>query len=222
MRRRLRLLLFSMPLLVGVGAAAQESSLELRMDAVKDFKTYFRRTRDVAERVEAIMTLNGNECIPAALELVRLLVHESEPIRKTAMAVISNYRDVKTFQGLIDELPDMKEQAKRALLIEVLGRAGIQQALPVICDIALHDKRADVHVKVRIAEAIGKLGDAENSLAVLSKFLTDSDATVRITTADTIGKLKIRAIGDELVPLLGDKYWQVRAAARLPPGTAAP
>jgi HEAT repeat protein len=186
---------------------------ELKLEAVKDFKTFWRKNRETASRVEAVMTLKGNECIPAAMELVRLLDNPEEDIRRAAMAVIETFNSVNTFQSFIDELPEMKEQVRRALLIDVLSRAGIRQALPVLREIALHDKKADVNVRTKIAEAIGRMKDATDSIPVLSKFLDDPEPSVKITAVATVGDLRIQALGDKLVPLLADRYWQVQSAA---------
>ena len=205
------LLAVLLPLLLVPGLCAQDE--ELTLEAVKDFKTFWRKNRETSSRVEAIMTLKGNECVPAALELVRLLDDKTEDIRRAAMSVIGTYSSVQTFQSFIDELPDMKQQTRRALLIDVLSRAGIKHALPVMREIALNDKKADVHVRTNIAEAIGRLKDATDSNAVLAKFLEDSEPSVRITAATTVGDLRIRSLGDNLVPLLSDRYWQVQASA---------
>ena len=57
------------------------------LEAVKDFKTYWRQTKEIPLRVEAIKTLEGNECVPAAVELVRLLDDQNERIRIAAPSV---------------------------------------------------------------------------------------------------------------------------------------
>lgn len=197
-------------LLLAPTAAAQSD--DAKLDAVKDFKKYYRTFREVDQKVEAIMTLKGNECVPAARELMKLLSHKSEKIRGAAMTVISTFKEVDTFQQMIDGLPDMSDNTSRALIIEVLGRAGIQQCLPMLNQIGM-GKKLDVHTKVRIAEALGRLKDNQTNNDVLTRFLADTDPMVRIAAADTVGKLKIRQLGDALVPLLSDKYWQVQAAA---------
>ncbi|MHC4516676.1 MAG: HEAT repeat domain-containing protein, partial [Planctomycetota bacterium] len=115
---------FLAPVVLATALPAQIDEAD-KLDAVKDFKKYFRTYKDPAERVAAVETLIGNECVPAAQELVRLLNHKEDSIRKTAMRVISTYKDGRTFVPFIEQLPDMKDPDRRGLLIEVMGRAGI-------------------------------------------------------------------------------------------------
>ena len=82
-------------LLVGVAGAQSD---ELKIEAVADFKTFYRQNKDVAQRVEAVMTLKGNECIPAATELLKLLEAKEEKVRIAAMNVISTFKQAVTFQ----------------------------------------------------------------------------------------------------------------------------
>lgn len=194
-----------------VAGAAQSD--DLKLEAVKDFKIYYRQNKQVSDRVEAVMTLQGNECVLAATELLKLLGDKSEKIRTAAMKVISTYKAVETFQAWIDALPDISDNTRRALIIEVLGRAGIQHCLPMLTQIGTLKRGLDNHVKIALCGAIRRLQDAQTNNQLLVRFLADSDATVRIAAADTVGKLKIRAIGDHLVPLLKDRFWQAQAAA---------
>lgn len=183
-----------------------------RLEAVQEFKKYFRTYKEPAERVAAVETLMGNECVPAAEELIKLLNHKEDAIRKTAMRVISTYKDGRTFMPFIEQLPDIKDPQRRGLLIEVMGRAGIYDALPQMRKLALEDKGTSAFVKVKIAQALERM-KAAGSEDVLMAFLGDKEPSVRIAALDTVGKHRVRATSDLVVQLLGDKLWQVRAAA---------
>ncbi len=202
------------PVLAGLLITSASGQVDdLKLEAVEDFKVFYRQNKEVTQRVEAIMTLKGNECVPAATELSGLLRDKSEKIRVAAMQVISSYREVETFQSWIDALPDTKDDTRRALMIEVLGRAGIQQCLPVLAEIGAMKKGLGRQVKIALCGAVIRLKDAQTNNQTLVTFLADSDVTVRIAAADAVGHLRIRSIGDHLVPLLQDKFWQVQAAA---------
>ncbi|MHC4077401.1 MAG: HEAT repeat domain-containing protein [Planctomycetota bacterium] len=183
-----------------------------KLDAVKDFKKYFRTYKEPAERVAAVETLIGNECVPAAQELVRLLNHKEDSIRKTAMRVISTYKDGRTFVPFIEQLPDMKDPDRRGLLIEVMGRAGIYDALPAMRQVALEDSSANAFVKVKIAQALERM-KAEGSEAVLLAFLKDKAPSVRMAALDCVGTHRVTATNSLVVRLLKDSLWQVQAAA---------
>ncbi len=185
---------------------------EVKLEAVQTFKRYFRTYKEVEQKVEAVQTLKGNECAPACAALVPLLDHKEEPVRRAVMEVLCTYHQPETFAAIVEQLPKMKQQDRRALFIEVLGRAGIQSVLPVLHEIALQDKRATAPVKWKIAEAMGLLKDKEGG-SVLEVLLADKDPTVRIAAADAIGAIPLREAGKFLLPLLQDKAWQVKSAA---------
>ncbi|MCA8955375.1 MAG: HEAT repeat domain-containing protein [Planctomycetes bacterium] len=220
MHRTLRTLLSLALMLGSLSPFGTAQSDDAKLEAVKDFKTYMRKARAGSERVEAVKTLLGNECPQAAEELLKLAADRTEPVRIAAMSVLATYKRPETFKAMYTALPDMADKTAVALLIEVLGRAGILDALPAIRQVGIRDAGIDTHVKVRVADAIERLGDRTGSNDILVKYLADPDPTVRISAADAVGKLKLRAIGDHLVPLLSDKYWQVQAAAILASGQA--
>jgi HEAT repeats/von Willebrand factor type A domain len=183
-----------------------------RLEAVQDFKKYFRTYKEAAERVAAVETLMGNECVPAAQELVKLLNHKEDAIRKTAMRVLSTYKDGRTFLPFIDELSDIKDPERRGLLIEVMGRAQIYDALPAMRKIALEDKNANAFVKVKIAQAMERM-KAEGSEDVLAAFLKDKEPLVRIAALDAVARHRVRSTNSLVVGLLTDNLWQVQSAA---------
>lgn len=64
------------------------------------------------------------------------------------------------------------------------------------------------------ARAMAYIGD-ERVGSSLAKALNDHHWRVRMTAAQTIGRLRIRGLDDELVQLLDDEYGRVRDAAAL-------
>jgi len=107
------LLLFLLPL----AALCAQQDLEARVDAVKEFKRYFRKAKEEALQVEAIKTLMGNECVPAAEELLELLEHKSPAVQTAALDVLKSYTKQETFQVLIDALPEERDSEAAAISI---------------------------------------------------------------------------------------------------------
>lgn len=204
--------LFGIALALFVMAPLVAQDVEQKRDAVAEFKRYFRKYKEPSQKVEAIHTLQGMECVEAALELVGLLDHKDPDVRAAAMDVVATYRQAATFQGLIDELPKLKNQDQRALWIEVLGNAKIGQAQPVLSEIALTDRRASAAVKYQIARALGKIGSSESKDA-LAALLADSDALVRMGASDAVGQLALTELADGVIALLADGAWQVQSSA---------
>ncbi|GAB4154798.1 MAG: hypothetical protein Fur0037_23360 [Planctomycetota bacterium] len=181
-----------------------------RLDAVREFQRYFRQKKDEAWQVEAIMTLKGNECVPAAEELLKLLKSHSDALRKAAADVIATYRDPETWKPWVADLSRQDDDTK-ATLAKVFGLARLAQAVPALRGL-LEGGRASPTLKFEIARAFRLIGDPSVGPA-LRPMLSDPDPLVRMAAADCAGALKIKELGDELVLLLGDKEWQVRTSA---------
>lgn len=181
-------------------------------EAVKDFRRFFRTFKETSQKVEAVQTLKGHDHPTAAKELITLLDSKEEAIRAAAMEVLSTYRSPETFAGLTAELPGLKQNEHKALLIDVLRRSHVVAALPVVRKMALEDKRIDGTVRASIARALAALGDKE-AASILRNFLSDRDPLVRIATLDAARDLRIQDLGPDILPLLSDSTWQVQSAA---------
>lgn len=206
----LRLLSLLFSALCATGLVAQQD-LEARLDAVKEFARYFRKAKEEALQVEAVMTLKGNECVPAANQLLKLLKHKRAAVRDTALKVLSTYREQETFQELIDELPKEKDKKKVAAWVMVLGRSKIAAAVAAIEDVAGREKAGSTirYESIRALIAIGKPGQT----GLFGKCVTDKEAVVRAAACDAIGELKVRGLAGPLITRLADEQWQVQSAA---------
>ena len=176
-----------MLVLCPAGLIAQ-SDLEARLDAVKEFNRYFRKAKDEALQVEAVMTLVGNECAPAAASLVKALGHKSSLVRDSALTVLGGYSQQETFQAWIDDLPKEKDGRKASVTIKLLGRSRIRGAVPAIEEYVLGARRLTGGVKYEVARALAAMGVAGEA-GLLTRFLGDKDAPVRMAACDAVGKL---------------------------------
>ena len=206
-----RALLLSLCLCLSAGLCAQ-GDLEGRLDLQRLFLRLLEVALELLDRVEAVMTLEGNECQPGAATLVKLLSHKSAAVRDAALVVLSGYREQATFQPWIDALPDEKDARKAAVTIKLLGRAKLRAAVPAIEGYVAGAKRLDGGVKYEAARALMAIGDAGDA-GLLGQFVTASEAPVRMAACDAICKLKVKELGDAVTALLKDDAWQVQTAA---------
>jgi hypothetical protein len=186
---------------------------EERLDAVQEFKRFFRKFKTVEEQVEAVRTLEGMECVEACDELYGLLDHKTPEIARTARAVMSSYREPETFAGFVAQLPDLKDQDKRAALIEIFGVAGQRDAMPEAVRISLEDKKANDDVRYATLRAVTTCGFREGVPALVRALLGSSNPLIRMAAAETAGGLRLADNGPDLIPLLEDSSWQVQIAA---------
>ena len=126
MLQRLALLLLCVLLAVG-SAFAQETDPD-RLAAVKEFQRFFKKFKTEAEQREAVLTLRGQECVPAVEELLGLCSHKSAVVARTANEVLASYKETASFRPWIDGLADNKDAAQKAMLIRVFGAAKLKGA----------------------------------------------------------------------------------------------
>jgi hypothetical protein len=190
--------------------AAQDDAA--RLDAVKEFQRFFRKEKSESLQVEAILThLKGNECVSAAEELVRLLKHPAAAVQQAALTVLATYTDPRTFVAWIAELPKAKDAEQQALMVKVLGRSRIKEAVPAIEAVG-GDAKAGPVVKYECARALQAIGDA-GSAGLLGTLLADREPQVRIAALDAVAALRRVEHGKTVTALIGAGEWQVQAAA---------
>ncbi|MFK7742573.1 MAG: HEAT repeat domain-containing protein [Planctomycetota bacterium] len=189
----------------------QEPDREAKLDAVREFRRYFRKAKQESLQVEAVMTLEGNECREAAETLIGLLGHKVQPVRDAALGVLQTYQRQETFQQLIDELPKQRDATVAAVSIMVLGGSRIRAAVPAIEQAAGADGAATA-VRYQAARALMAIGDA-GTMGLFGKLLADADSLVRMAAADGVAALKLKELAEPTTALLTDPDWRVKTAA---------
>ncbi|MFT4840066.1 MAG: HEAT repeat protein [Planctomycetota bacterium] len=206
----LRLLSLFVSVALATGLCAQED-LDARLDAVKEFTKYFRKAKQEALQVEAVMTLKGNECVPACKALLKLLKHKTAAVQKVSLLVLATYTEQETFQALIDELPEEKDSFRVAVSIKLLGRSKIAGAVPAI-ELAAANTKASANVRYEAARALMAIG-VPGKLGLLGTFLSDPEPLVRLAACDAIAEMKVTEFGAGVTKLLADPLWQVQTSA---------
>jgi HEAT repeats/von Willebrand factor type A domain len=192
-------------------SAPQQATDPGKLEAVKNFRIYFKKFKQEAQQVEAVMTLKGNECPEAAEELRKLTTFPNAGVQAAALKVIATYNEPATFQTWIAQLPTIKDVNEKATTIRLLGQAKIKTAVPAIKQAAAEPK-APAPVKVEVARALHSIGDPDVA-ATIEALLADPEGMVRLAAADAAGALKLTALGPKVVPLLKDEAWQVQSSA---------
>lgn len=206
----LRLLSLFVCASLATGISAQDD-LAARLDAVKEFTTYFRKAKEEALQVEAVMTLKGNECVPACEALIKLLKHKKAAVQESALAVLASYTQQDTFQALIDALPDERDSFKVAVSIKLLGRSKIEGAVTAI-ETAASNTKASANIRYEAARALMIIGKPGKQ-GLLGTFIEDKEPLVRLAACDAIAKMKVTAFANGVTKLITDPQWQVQTAA---------
>lgn len=207
-------------LLFCLGAPLCGQDLEARLDAVKEFLRYLKKEKEEAQLVEAVMTLKGNECRPAAEELFKLLKHPMAAVQNAALTVLETYKTPSTYEVWIAELPKAKDSEFIALVVKVLGKAKLKAAVEAIEAVG-NDPKATATVKFEVARALQSIGDAGKT-PLLGTLLGDKEPQVRMAALDAVGALKVKTHGKAVTALLDDGEWQVQTAAITAAGLLRP
>ena len=213
----MRRLLLPLALLVSTVATtpikAQPEGARARMlDEVREFARFFKKYKQLAQKIEAVLALESTDCPEAVAALTPHLRHKAPEIRSAVKRVLAGYKSPTTFDALLEKIKEMSDREMRAEFFDVLSRAGQNKLRKTIGEIWEADKGLDVREKYQIARAYERLGGKgfETLLTALAK---DRAYEVRVAACDAIGKSKLKSVGKDLVPLIDDKVWQVQAAA---------
>ncbi len=206
----LLLLCFSFALIAQPLAA---QSLEQKLEMVKEFKRFFRKFKKPAQRIEAVLALDHADCPDAVEALLPIIDHKDPDVARAARMVIAGFREPATFARMLEELAEMKDRDKRALLIGILARAKQKQLRPILEQIWKKEgKRLDFRERYEMARAFQHVGIGEQ-LPILLDLTKDRAWEIQVAALDSIKVNKKKEAGKALVPLLQHKTWQVRAAA---------
>ncbi len=144
----------------------------------------------------------------ADILLLDVLVEGRHPRSRTATEL--EPRSART-RGELLELASHPEASLRFWAVTLLGREPEEKS--VATALVLRASDLDPSVRAAAAEALGKV-EPEVSKPVLCRLLEDGVFYVRSHAARGIGEARIDQLAGDVVPLLADTNWWVRAAAK--------
>ncbi|MFQ6113094.1 MAG: HEAT repeat domain-containing protein, partial [bacterium] len=159
--------------------------------------------------IERILRLEDQR---VACDSLLTFLNSPEPeVRARAVEAVGKLQGPKCFQPLLKMLNDPNQNV-RLETVFALGQLGNPDAEGALIK-RLNSKEA-LDVKLRIVEALGKIG-TEKTFVVLLELFKANDAKVRAEAALSVGRLALRnltnkSVTDSLTQLLKDKEVQVR------------
>jgi hypothetical protein len=198
------------PLMVAV--LLQQGVKDPTEDQILDFKKFYKPTRTVHERVEAIHVLDKLDRVSAAELLIDATQDPQFPVRQAALEVLGSYKSNEVKELLRKVAGEEKggKPGRRAGALEALGRIGDPAATPIAVKCL---EAGDFELKRAAATALGKIGAAE-AVAPLAAFLATADPPLQTAALDALGLIrKPEGCVAAVLPLLDSKEWQVRSAA---------
>jgi hypothetical protein len=197
------------PLLVAVLSQAAKDPTE---DQILDFKKYYKPSRSVHERVEAIHVLDKLDRVSAAELLLDATQDPQFPVRQAALEVLGGYKSGEVKELLRKAAGEEKggKPGRRAGALEALGRIADPAAAPIAVKCLAS---SDFELKRAAATALGRIGAAE-AVVPLAAFLATADPPLQTAALDALALIrKPEGCVDAVLPLLDSKDWQVRSSA---------
>ncbi|MBT5102349.1 MAG: VWA domain-containing protein [Planctomycetes bacterium] len=184
-------------------------------ETVKDFKKFFRKSKDPVERVELILSLEDVESPDVAKVMLPLLKGKDPAEAQAALRIISQLKEPTSRVPLLPIIEEGKPEASCAAIAEAVAMGGWKEFQPLLLPQITH-KSPDV--RLWVVTALGRLGDPLSIEVVARLAMTDAEPMVRVASVDSlalIGHENKSVAGPALVAALQDKHLSVATAACL-------
>lgn len=184
-------------------------------ETVRDFRKYFRKAKDPAEREEHVRALDGIDDPSVAQVLLPVLTDEDPRVAGAALEVISHLPSERSRLPFRDIFEQGKPKEVLPILIRAAGGGLWREFTP---SIRLHLEGKIDEARLWAAVAAGLLGD-EEALPGLARLATgDRLSPIRVAAIDAFAKLgkgHEDVAGPPLVAALDDPELAVQTAACL-------
>lgn len=186
-------------------AAAPAQDLE----TVEEFRKYFKKYEEQAQRIEAVLALEGVEHPAVVDALVPVLKDEDPLVVDACVRVLGGFDERPPVDHLLAELEKEKNESIRVGILRALAAGGYGEVGEAVT-VCLTDRSWDV--RRRAVLALAATGDQEH-VAVLLPLCADKEVAVRCAALDGLAELHADAVRGPAVAALADESWQVRSSA---------
>jgi HEAT repeat protein len=185
------------------------SDEEVDREIVKEFRRFFRKYKDTATRVEAILALEDAEISEVVEVLLPVLRSEEVPLQRAAVSVLGGFETRPPVDRMLLALEKKRDESIRLGILRALAAGRYPDTaegiLPCLKDSAWSVRRRAVQ-----ALAATKSPGAAKAIAPLCR---DKEAAVRCVALDALGGLRSELVLPPALAQLDHEVWQVRASA---------
>jgi HEAT repeat protein len=193
-------LLFALPVFAGAGADDE---------IIKEFKKYFKKYKETATRVEAILSLEDVESTKVVSALVPILKDPESEVVDAAVRVLGGFESRPPVDAMLAKLEGDKNEVIRIGLLRSLTAGGYADTSEAVL-ICLTDKNWDV--RRRATQAVAAIGKPELDMHLLP-LVGDKESAVRCAAFEGLTALRSEKVLAPARVSLGDSEWRVRATA---------
>ena len=202
---RARPLLVALLLTLGPALGAPQDGL----DTIRDFKKYFKKYKEPAQRVEAVLALDGID-LPETVDTLLPLLKDADPdVVEAVLRVLGTFEERPAIDRLIAVLAEEKSEVGRLGILRSLER-GAYGGLGESVALCLQDRSWAVRRAAILAVTSG--GGGERAALILP-LCADPEIAVRCAAFDALALLAAPEARASAVAALADPSWQVRSSA---------
>ncbi|MEM8710578.1 MAG: HEAT repeat domain-containing protein, partial [Planctomycetota bacterium] len=178
-------------------------------EAVKDFKKYYRKLKDTASRVEAVLTLLDVE-EPGVVDVLTPKLADKDPeVADAAARVLASFQERPPIDRLVARFEKEKKDGIRLGLLQAMRRGGYTGLGDVVVE-GLQDRSWAIRRLCVLALCAGKDTSLAPTIAQLSE---DPEPAVRCAVIDGLAHMKAPETLAAAQGHLADETWQVRTSA---------
>jgi len=188
--------------LVSTAFAADEEIL-------KEFKKYFRKFKETADRVDAVLSLEGVDTPGVVKVLLPILKDKDSEVVDASVRILGSFKAEEPILALLEKLTNEKNEKVRIGILRSLAvgeYSGITEAVSE----CLTDK--SWIVRWRAIHALAATGDQSLDERILP-LCEDSEVAVRCAALEALAHLRSQKVVQPAIEHLTDEDWQVRASA---------
>jgi hypothetical protein len=192
----------------GPGPASPAAAV-LDEEIVKEFRKYFRKFKDTATRVEAILALEGTDSPAVVDALVPILADRDSEVVDAAVRVLGSFKDRASVDAVFAALAAEKGEGQRRGLLRAIAQGGYQGGGEALLE-CLEDKSWTI--RYRAVQALEARGE-RSAVPRLVELCADKEPAVRCAALEALATLREEQVVDLAIAALQDEVWQVRSSA---------
>ncbi|MBL7178815.1 MAG: HEAT repeat domain-containing protein [Pseudomonadota bacterium] len=169
---------------------------------------------DPEVRMNAAFALGWEGNAQAAIPLIELLYDTDIQVQQTAVNALSNFRDDRIFNLMLERLQHGPLEQQRCILYNLWRFYGKHREVEAVYSQYLKHRDADLRLDALVL--LGLIARPETHLAAYLKCLKDSNPRIRAMALKQIGVAgleKLAGLKDEIKAMLSDSDMEVKQAA---------
>lgn len=203
-------LLALLPLLAAHAAPTGPPSPRGDEEIVKEFKKYYRKFKETAQRHEAILSLEGADTPGVVKVLLPVLSSDELELRDAAVRVLGGLKSRSAIEAVFAALAEQKKEEVRVGLLRAISAGGYSGDSEALLECLTDKKSWDV--RRRAVEALAARGDA-GAGAAIAPLVGDKEPAVRCAALEGLAALRDPGLVELAIGSLDDETWQVRSSA---------